>query len=129
MEDVNSVTLIGNLVRDAALKEFENFAVLNFTIATNKTIFKDSQKIEKVAYVDCKYFSKGAAKLAPYLTKGKKVAVSGSLEQESWVKDGQKFSKLTVNVTTLQQLSWDKDNSGGTPQNVSTDDFPEDCPF
>ena len=129
MEDVNSVTLIGNLVRDAALKEFENFAVLNFTIATNKTIFKDCQKIEKVAYVDCKYFSKGAAKLAPYLTKGKKVAVSGSLEQESWEKDGQKFSKLTVNVTTLQQLSWDKDNSGGTPQNVSTDDFPEDYPF
>ena len=129
MDSINSVTLIGNLVRDTALKEFENFAVLNFTIATNKTIFKDSQKIEKVAYVDCKYFSKGAAKLAPYLTKGKKVAVSGSLEQESWEKDGQKFSKLTVNVTTLQQLSWDKDNSGGTPQNVSTDDFPEDCPF
>lgn len=129
MDSINSVTLIGNLVRDATLKEFENFAVLNFTIATNKTIFKDSQKIEKVAYVDCKYFSKGAAKLAPYLTKGKKVAVSGSLEQESWEKDGQKFSKLTVNVTTLQQLSWDKDNSGGTPQNVSTDDFPEDCPF
>ena len=64
MDNINSVVLIGNLVRDAALKEGENFAVLNFTIATNKTIFKDSQKIEKVAYIDCKYFSKGAAKLA-----------------------------------------------------------------
>lgn len=127
MDNINSVVLIGNLVRDAALKEGENFAVLNFTIATNKTIFKDSQKIEKVAYIDCKYFSKGAAKLAPYLTKGKMVAVSGSLEQESWEKNSQKFSKLTVNVSTLQQLHWDKNNSS-SPQNVTADNSHEDFP-
>ena len=74
-----------------------------------------------------KYFSKGAAKLAPYLTKGKMVAVSGSLEQESWEKNSQKFSKLTVNVSTLQQLHWDKNNSS-SPQNVTADNSPESFP-
>jgi single stranded DNA-binding protein (ssb) len=127
-DDVNRITLLGNLTKDAVLKEFDTFSVLNFTLASNRTVFKNEQKIDKTVFVDCKYFSKGAAKLAQYLTKGKKIAVDGTLEQESWEKDGQKFSKLVINVSTLEQLTWDKD-AAPKGESASVDNFPEDCPF
>lgn len=39
MTDINSVVLVGRLVKDAEVKTFDSgFAVINFTIATNRTV-------------------------------------------------------------------------------------------
>lgn len=128
MSDINRLVLVGNLVKEPQIKNFETTSVLNFTIASNKTIFKNGQKSEMATFVDCKYFTKGAEKLMQFLTKGKKVAVEGSLEQESWTdNEGKKHSRLVISVGNLQMLSYDK-NGGSAPQ-TTTDDFPEDCPF
>ena len=41
MTDINSVVLVGRLVKDAEVKTFDSgFAVINFTIATNRSYKK-----------------------------------------------------------------------------------------
>lgn len=128
MQDINRVTLIGRLTKDAELKTFDSgFGVLNFTVATNRSYKKNDQWIEEASYIDCKYFSKGASKLSEYVKKGTQVAVEGSLIQESWEKDGQKRSRLVIQVENLQ-LVGGKGNAG-TSQPSGNEIFQEDYPF
>ena len=128
MQDINRVTLIGRLTKDAELKTFDSgFGVLNFTVATNRSYKKNDQWVEEASYIDCKYFSKGASKLSEYVKKGTQVAVEGSLIQESWEKDGQKRSRLVIQVENLQ-LVGGKGNAGNS-QPSGNESFQEDYPF
>ena len=130
MSDICRIVLTGNLTKNAELKTFDSFSVLNFTLASNKTFFKNEQKVEKTTFVDCKYFSKGAAKLAEMMTKGKKIGIDGSLEQETWTdNEGKKHSRLIINVNTLQLLSYDKDGGSKSEDYSGGTDFPPDEPW
>lgn len=67
MTDINSVILVGRLVKDAEVKTFDSgFAVINFTIATNRSYKKNEEWIDEASFIDCKYFSKSATKLSQY---------------------------------------------------------------
>ena len=128
MQDINRVTLIGRLTKDAELKTFDSgFGVLNFTVTTNRSYKKNDQRVEEASYIDWKYFSKGASKLSEYVKKGTQVAVEGSLIQESWEKDGQKRSRLVIQVENLQ-LVGGKGNAGNS-QPSGNESFQEDYPF
>ena len=113
-----TITGIGNLTKDAEMSVFENDrGVINFTIASNK---KRGDK-EMVTFLEAKLFGgqEYLKKILPYLLKGKKVAITGDLIQESWVsQEGQKRSKHVLYVTALELLGGG--NSGNNNETSSS---------
>ncbi|MBQ2313378.1 MAG: single-stranded DNA-binding protein [Treponema sp.] len=111
--DLNSVALVGRLTRDAELSYLPSgMAVAAMSIAVNRGRKENDQWINEVNYFDISYFGKSAESVKPYLTKGKQIAVQGSLRQERWEKDGQKFSKVRVVANTVELLGGRSDGGG-----------------
>lgn len=82
-------------------------SVLGFGLAVNERR-RNAQTGEWEDYanwVDCTMFGKRAQAVAPYMTKGAKVAVHGSLHYSSWERDGQKRSKLEVIADEIEFMS------------------------
>lgn len=105
---INSVTIAGNLGKDAELKSSQSgTAVLRFGVAVNERR-KDQQGnwSDYTSWISCVMFGNRAQSVAQYLTKGTKVTVQGKLHYSSWQgKDGQKHSKLEVMVDELEFMS------------------------
>lgn len=114
---INSVTLIGNLVRDAELKYTNSgMAISNFSIAVNRSKKQtDGNYVDEASFIDCTLFGKRAEALNQYLVKGQKIGVSGSLVQDRWTTDsGENRSKISVNVDNVELLGSKSD--GGQSQ-------------
>ncbi|MCR5400057.1 MAG: single-stranded DNA-binding protein [Treponema sp.] len=159
--DVNHVILIGRLTRDLG-NDDRSFGYVgngqaraNISIAVNRSRKEGDEWKDEVSYFDVTIWGKTAENLKPYLTKGKQVCVEGSLRQDRWEKDGQKFSKVVINANNVQLLGGKADGTGSsaggaapsfqprtTFQNSSSsmpdysndygsagNDFPEDIPF
>jgi len=136
--DVNTVTVSGNLTRDAEVRYTNSgMGIIGFSVATNHSR-KNGDNWEDVAhFFDVTIF--GREKLAPYLTKGKKVFISGRLEQQRWEKDGQKRSAVKI-IGEQIVLAGER---GGAPKpqqqpagrsdyddaGLSSDTFDDDLPF
>ena len=87
MADLNVVTLVGRLTKDAELSKTKNgVSVLTFTLANNQDRKKkDSEEYESVPnYFYLSYFGERAEKIHPYMTKGKCISVEGRLLQHTW---------------------------------------------
>ncbi len=107
---INTVALQGNLTRDAEIRYTQTgFAVGKFTVAVNdrRKNSQTGQWEDDPSFIDVKLLGPRAEKLAPYLTKGKRVTVQGKLKQERWEdrKSGQARSYLYVLVDELEFAS------------------------
>lgn len=105
MQGLNTVSIGGNLCRDAELRATASgMAVLTFSVAVNESR-KNQQTGEYEDYpnyVDCTMFGRRAESVSRYLTKGTYVALTGRLHQNRWQnKDGQNRSKLEVTVDNI----------------------------
>ncbi len=110
--DLNSVVLIGRLTRDAELTYMQNGnAVCSMGIAVNRSRKDGDQWVSEVNYFDVSYFGKPAEAVKQYLTKGKQIAVQGSLRQDRWEKDGQKFSKVRIVANSVELLGGRSDGA------------------
>lgn len=101
---INSVSLSGNLSRDAELKQTKTGHLLSGTIVVNER-FKNAQGEweEKPCFVDFTLFGPRSEKIVGYLTKGTKVALTGSLTYDQWTdKQNNKRSKLSVIVREIE---------------------------
>ena len=105
---INSVSISGNLTRDAELKETKaGKTILAFGVAVNESR-KNAQSGEYENYanfIDCAMFGTRAEKIAQYLKKGAKVSVLGHLRQTRWESDGQKRSKVEIIVEEIEFMS------------------------
>jgi single-strand DNA-binding protein len=102
MSDFNKVIISGRITRNAELKTLSSGnAVSDFGFASNRK-FGDR---EETTYVDCTLFGKKAESLNEYMVKGKNLILEGRLRLESWEKDGQKRSKLSLVVDDVTFLS------------------------
>lgn len=107
---INRVCISGNLTRDPELRATAGGTqVMSLGIAVN-----DRRKNPQTGewedcpnFVDCTVFGARAEKLAPYLSKGARVAIEGKLRYSSWERDGQKRSKLEVIADEIEFLSRD----------------------
>jgi single-strand DNA-binding protein len=111
---------IGRLTRDAALTYTTNgMAICKFAIATSDKIKNPaSGQFEEVSsFWDCDLWGKQAESLAQYLTKGKLIGLDGKLRVESWEQDGQKRTKVKINVSDVTLLPGNT-NSGQAPQDA-----------
>ena len=90
---MNNATFIGNLGKDAELKELEGGKkVINFSIAV-----QDGK--ENTLWIDCAKWSEKTGVL-PYLKKGTKVAVTGNVGIRIWAGG----AALTLRVLDLELL-------------------------
>ncbi len=139
MTDINTVNIIGRLVRDIDSGSFGytagGMARLNISIATNRSQKTGGQWVDKASFFDVTVWGKSAENIKPYLSKGKQVAIEGYLDQQRWEKDGRKYSKVCI-IANAVQLLGGKDNARNTPQQAGAysdtgngDDFPEDIEF
>jgi len=96
----NKVILMGNLTRDPETRQTPNGqSVTNFSLAVNRTWKgQDGNTQESVSYIDCVAWGRTGEVIAQYMQKGRPILVSGRLDQRSWEQDGQKRSKVEVNV-------------------------------
>lgn len=158
--DFNKVTLIGRLTRDADLKYLTTgTAIAAVSLASNRSVKKQDIWETEVSYFDANIYGRMAENLKPYLTKGKMILIAGHLKQDRWEKDGQKFSRIKIEVEDVQLLGGSSSenpnsstggnmqrNAGPTNQVIPSqaapapgpapdpslfhnDEFPEDIPF
>lgn len=108
MKDLNQVTIIGRLTRDGEMKYSQGgMALLNFAIACNRSV-KDPMSGEykdEASFFDCVAFGKSAESVAQYMMTGKQIGITGELVQDRWEKDGQKHSRVKINVNSIQLLA------------------------
>lgn len=134
MQGLNTVSIGGNLCRDAELRATASgMAVLTFSVAVNESR-KNQQTGEYEDYpnyVDCTMFGRRAESVSRYLSKGTYVALTGRLHQNRWQnKDGQNRSKLEVTVDNIHfESRAERDGGYAQQQESSADVYDEDIPF
>jgi single-strand DNA-binding protein len=122
----NKVILVGNLTRDIELRYSQTgMGIAKAAIATSRKFSTNGEKKEEVCFIDITFFGRSAEVANQYLRKGSKILVEGRLTLDQWVdQNGQKRSKHSVTVETMQMLDSKGDNSGG--QSYSNSDFEQD---
>jgi single-strand DNA-binding protein len=111
----NKIILVGNLTRDIELRYSQaGMGIAKTAIATSRKFTSNGEKKEEVCFVDITFFGRSAEVANQYLRKGSKILVEGRLNFEQWVdQNGQKRSKHSVIVETMQMLDSRSDNQGG----------------
>ena len=125
MGSVNKVILVGNLGRDAEMKQTPSgSSVSSFSVATTeKWTGKDGQKQEKTEWHRCVLWGKQAEAVSQYLTKGKQVYLEGRLETRQWEKDGQKHYSTEIKVDNVVLLGGGGDRAS-QPEQATASDIP-----
>jgi single-strand DNA-binding protein len=94
---MKSITIAGNIGRDAETRSTPGGdKVTGFTVAVDDGFGERKRTL----WFDCAIWGNRGEKLATYLTKGSKVAVSGDFSTHE--KDGKTYLKVKVAEVTLQ---------------------------
>ena len=130
---MNDVKIIGNLTRDPEIKYLPSgMAVCNITLGVNRSYKQGDDWKKETAFVEVKVWGKSAEKLAVN-SKGDKFLVEGRLAQDSWEKEGKKFSKLYVNAFKVYPFGSleEKPAQSEIPQSVKEEyeEHEENLPF
>lgn len=126
-QDINTIVIVGRLVRDGELKYTASGAALcNFAVATNRRVKKGDQWADEASFIDFTLWGKQAEGLSKHLVKGTQVVIQGHLKQERWTdKDGSNKSKLAVHVDDIQLVGGKRDQSEPHQDGDRREDFEE----
>jgi single-strand DNA-binding protein len=104
MKDINSVTAIGRLVRDAELKTLNTgTSVAFFTIAVNRKKKTANGWGDEPNFLDVSLYGGLAESIIGRLAKGAQVCVDGELRQERWNdRNGQARSRVVIAAEQCQ---------------------------
>ena len=113
MPSYNRVILIGRLTREPELKYTSGgLAVTTFSIAVDRR-FKNQAGERQTDFFRCKAWRQKAEFVANYVTKGRLVAVDGSIEtSEVTGQDGQKRYFTDIVCENVEILESQRDNEG-----------------
>ena len=125
---MNNIIISGRLTRDpetAALQSGNKYS--KFSLAVDRPFQKD-----KTDFIDVIAWEKTAELVERYLVKGRQVIVQGSLQIDTYEKDGVKRTKAVVRADRVEfigggQNTAQNQNDGVKPTLTPTD--AEDCPF
>lgn len=129
---MNSVNLIGRLVRDPELRYSQSgTAVLRFTVATDRKLSKDKKEEAQrnnqptADFISCTAFGKTAETIASYHSKGSQIGVEGRIQTGSYEKDGRTVYTTDVLVNSITFIGSKNNSNGGNQQNSynSQDDY------
>ncbi len=98
MNNLNSVLIEGNLVRDPDLSYTpKGTAVCKFSVACNRFYKEGDEMVKEVSFIDISTFARLAEVCGEYLKKGRGVRVVGRLRQDRWSDtEGRAHSRLYV---------------------------------
>jgi single-strand DNA-binding protein len=98
MNNLNSVLIEGNLVRDPLLRSTPKGTPLcTFTLASNRFFKQDSGMEKEVSFLDVETWSRLAEQCYNLGRKGRGVRVVGRLKQDRWIgSDGKNHSRVTI---------------------------------
>ncbi len=102
---INSVVLVGRLVRDPELRRTTNgAAVASFTVAVDNQV-KDANGNRTASFIPCTVWNVAAENVTKYAHKGSLVGVTGRLNQRSYEnKDGKTVNVVEVICERVQFL-------------------------
>lgn len=130
---MNKLIIIGNLTRDPEVNEANNGQVVtNFTVAVNK---RGRNGHPEATYFRVAAWDQLGALCTSYLSKGRKVCVTGSVEARGYVaRDGAVRAQLEVTAREVEFLTPRGDEQDGeTVEPVAADALQpvqdEDCPY
>ena len=122
MSDLAIAVLVGRLTRDAELKYTNSGqAVCHFSVATGSRRKKGDQWVEEASFWDVDLWGKPGESINQYLTKGRLVAIEGSMRQDKWEQDGQTRSKIQITANTVQLLGSSGQNASSGPAGSAND--------
>ena len=100
----------GRVVRDTALAKTQSGKeICNFSIAVQRNK-------ETADFFDVVAWGQLAINLAPYLRKGKRVAIIGELHNRDWTdKDGKKHRSNEIVANKIDILDYDRQDEGSLP--------------
>jgi len=85
LNNLNSIIVEGNLVRDPILKTTPNgHQVCSFSVASNRFYRQNDETEKEVSFFDVETWSRLAQTCAETLKKGRGVRVVGRLKQDRW---------------------------------------------
>ncbi|MDA1195043.1 MAG: single-stranded DNA-binding protein [Planctomycetota bacterium] len=116
MANLNKVLLIGRLTRDPETRNVSSgTAVVSFGIATNRTYMNraTNEKVEETAFVDVEAWGRTGETIARYMQKGRQIFIEGRLKFDTWERDGQRRSKLSVVCENFQFIDSQGGEGGG----------------
>ncbi len=120
---VTSTRVYGNIGKVEDLRYTPNGrAVLNFSVAADKSYRQNGEKIEKTVWFNCSIWGPFAESMHTVLPKAKTVLVEGSVEADAYLdKDGKARAKLILTVNDLLITAWknnqtEPDNAPPVPE-------------
>lgn len=98
MNNLNSILIEGNLVRDPELSyTTKGTALCKFTVASNRFYKQDEELQKEVSFFDVTTWTRLAEVCGEYLKKGRGVRVVGRLKQDRWTDpDGKPRSRILI---------------------------------
>ena len=117
---MNKVVLIGRTTKSPELRYApgSGTAVCRFTLAVNRQFKKD-----ETDFINCIAFNKPGEAIAQYVTKGRQLAVTGSIRTGSYDgQDGVKRYTTDVIVESFEFIGSSNNNSSNNSWNPPVDD-------
>lgn len=113
---VNKVFIIGNITRDAEVREVGQNKVAKFSVATSERYRKSNGEYEEeTEFHEVTLW--GSEKIHSYLTKGRQVCVEGSIKTERWTaSDGSERRKTVIKAQRVDLLGGPKRDDGDLPE-------------
>lgn len=111
---MNKVILIGRLTKDPELRYAPGTGtgVSRFTVAVNRR-----KKEDGADFINCVAFGKTAETISQYLTKGRQIAITGSIRTGSYDKDGVKHYTTDVAVDGFEFIGSGQGNNNSANTN------------
>lgn len=131
---MRKVQLYGTLIKDLEVRYTRSAmptAITNTSIAV-----ADGRNKDKTHFFDIKAIGKTGENMAKFFKKGDPILVNGRLEHETWSKDGQNYSRVTVLVEEFYFTRGSKRedntqgaNAGNVVADTTEDEFESVLPF
>lgn len=108
---MNKVILTGRITKELELRFTQNNkAVVEFTIATNRPVNKDGEKVAD--FINCIVYGSQADNLSKYQGKGSLIAVFGELRVDTWKnEEGKTKYKTYVLANNIEFLESKKETN------------------
>lgn len=129
----NKSIVMGNICQPIELRDVNGTSVTTLRLASNERYRSKSSgdMVDDPMYIDVEVWGRQAEVANQYLSKGMPVLIEGKIKQDSWEKDGQKFSKHKIrceNLTLLPRNGGGEDvpsggGASGTPSDGSNIPF------
>ena len=122
---MNHISLIGRLTKDPELKYSQSGkAFCNFTLAVTREF-----KREEADFINCVAWDKRAEAIAEHLKKGKRIALQGRLNVNSYDKNGETVWRTDVVVDKFEFVDSAKSETSKNKSYSNNDEVLDDDDF